>query len=88
MGRPPGHHRLTAPGKALLDRPEPRGACQFLALAKRSREPASCVGAGVDHPQVRRRLVMSLPILVGLFAALEASVAPPKAPKVGAGSES
>ena len=58
---------------------------QPFALAWRRREPASCVGAGVDHPQVRRRLVMSLPILADLFAAPEASVAPPKA---GAGSES
>lgn len=57
---------------------------QPFALASGPRAPALCVGAGVDHPQVRRRLVMSPPILVDLFAALEASVAPPKA---GAGSE-
>ncbi|HUR17650.1 MAG TPA: hypothetical protein VMZ51_01780 [Acidimicrobiales bacterium] len=57
----------------------------MIALALTARYPALCVGAGVDHPQVRRRLMMSLPILVDLFATLQASVAPPKA---GAGSES
>ncbi|HEV2809929.1 MAG TPA: hypothetical protein VGV93_05980 [Acidimicrobiales bacterium] len=43
------------------------------------------MGAGVDHPQGVAGLVMALPILV---AALDASVAPLKAVKAYAGSES